>query len=112
MSYQSQAQLENDPEFQQRTRSVCVQQAGTFRNDARPSWVAVANGILKDEGGLWACFNRLDAGGPGIADKVEQPNGGIDQSLATDDDLLSLTQANWPTVAALYFNEDGTPIGG
>jgi hypothetical protein len=111
MSYQSQAQLENDPEFQQRTRSVTVQQAGTFRNDARPSWVAVANGILKDEGGLWACFNRLDASGPDISDKVEIADG-IDQSLVTDGDLLALTQANWPTVAGLYFNEDGTPIGG
>jgi hypothetical protein len=111
MSYQSQAELENDAWFQQRNRAVCIQQAYSFKDDQRPSWVAVAEGILRDEGGIWPCFNRLAAGGPGIADKAETPEG-IDQSLVTDADLLSLTQANWETVAGLYFNEDGTPIGG
>lgn len=112
MSYQAQSQLENDGNFQQRTRAVCVQQANTFRNDARLSWVSVANGILKDEGNLWVTFNRLSAAAPGFADKAEQPNGSVDSSLITDEELLSVTQASWPIVAELYFNEDGTPIGG
>jgi hypothetical protein len=111
MSYEAQSQLENDGSFQFRNRAVCVQQAHIFKDDARPSWVAVARGVLRDEPELWTCFNRLAAGGPGIADKV-MVDGGIDSSLVTDADLLSLTQANWPTVADLYFNEDGTPIGG
>jgi hypothetical protein len=109
MSYHAQALLEQDPTFQGRTRSVAVQQAETFKNDQRPAYVAVAEGILRDEGELWPCFNRLAAAGPGIADKVTTPEG-IDQSLVTDADLLSLTQANWPNVAALYFTEDGSPI--
>src|ERR1700761_7042843 len=105
MSYQAQAQLENDPDFQGRTRSVCVQQANTFKDDARPAWVALADGLLRDEGQLWVTFKRLDAAGPGIADKVDNGDGTIDQTQITDADLLSLTQANWPVVAELYFNE-------
>lgn len=112
MSYKSQSQLENNGDFQQRTRAVCVQQANIFRADARPAWVSVANGVLKDEGNLWPTFNRLAAGAPGFADKVEQPNGDVDQTLITDEELLSVTQASWPIVAELYYNEDGTPIGG
>jgi hypothetical protein len=112
MSYESQSQLENDGSFQFRNRAVCVQQAYVYKDDARPSWVAVARGVLRDESELWTCFNRLAAGGPGIADKVDNGDGTIDSSKVTDGDLLSLTQANWPTVADLYFTEDGSPIEG
>jgi len=41
---------------------------------------------------------------------VDNGDGTIDQSLVLDADLLSLTQANFPTVAALYFDSEGTPI--
>jgi hypothetical protein len=65
---------------------------------------------MRDEAGPGAALLRLDAAGPGIADKVDNGDGTIDQSKVTDADLLSLTQANWPVVAGLYFQEDGTPI--
>jgi hypothetical protein len=110
MSYHAQAELENDPQFQQRNRAVCIQQAETFKNDQRPAYVAVADGILRDEGELWPTFNRLAAAGPGIADKADNGDGTVDQAKVTDADLLSLTQANWPNVADLYFQEDGSPI--
>jgi hypothetical protein len=111
MSYQSQAQLENDGGFQQRNRSVTLQQAETFINAADPSFKAVAESIMRDDG-MWATFNRLAAGGPGIADKVDNGDGTIDQSKVTDADLLSLTQANWPTVAALFFDPEGNRLPG
>lgn len=109
MSYHAQAQLEADGTFQQRTRAAAIQQAEIFKNDQRPDFVAVAEGVLRDEGGLWPAFNRLAAGGPGIAEKAATADGGVDQSKITDADLLSLTQANWPVVAGLYFTEDGSP---
>jgi hypothetical protein len=109
VTYQSQAELENDGTFQQRNRASTMQQAETFKDDTRADIRAVADNIIRDEMGLWVVFVRLAAGGPGIADKVETPNG-IDQALVTDADLLSLTQANWPTVAELYFAADGTPL--
>lgn len=109
MSYQAQAQLENDGYFAQRNRACCVQQAETFKNDQRPAYVAVAEDVLKDLG-TWTAFNRLAAAGPGIADKADNGDGTVDQAKVSDADILSLTQANWPVVAGLYFTEDGSPL--
>jgi len=58
--------------------------------------------IRRDDPGPAATFIRLNAAGPGIADKATLPDGSVDQSRVTDADLLSLTQAHWPIVAALY----------
>jgi hypothetical protein len=110
MSYESQDQLTNDAVFAGRSRAATVQQAEAFKDDQRPDWVAVADACLRGDGEIYNAFLRMAAGGPGIADKAELPNGGIDQGLVLDEDLLSLTQANWPTVAGLYFAPDGSPI--
>jgi hypothetical protein len=112
MSYETQYALVMDSSFQARTLACCTEQAMVFKADARPNWVATANAILKADGDVGNAFIRLGAAGPGIADKVEQPNGDIDSSLVTDGDLLSLTQANWGNVADLYFTADGAPIEG
>jgi hypothetical protein len=110
LSYLAQSQLETDGDFQRRVYSVNVQQANTYKDDARPAFVAVAEAILRDEPGPGATLLRLDAAGPGIADKVDNGDGTIDQSQVTDDDLLSLTQANWQVVAGLYFDPEGVPL--
>ena len=87
-----------------------MQQAAVFKDDARPAFVALADAILRGEGGPGATLLRLDAAGPGIADKADNGDGTISQENVTDDDLLSLTQANWPTVAGLYYDETGEPL--
>lgn len=110
MSYQAQSLLESDPSFQRRMRSAITQQADVFKDDQRPAFSACANAILRDEPGPQQTLLRLGAAGPGIAERVENPDGTIDSSRITDADILSLTQANWPTVAALWFTEDGSPI--
>jgi len=110
MSYQTQAQLEADFWFQQRSRAAAIQQAETFRNDQRPDFVALSEGLLRDDGGLAVTFSRMGAAGPGIADKADNGDGTIDSSKVTDGDLLSLTQANYQIVAGLYFDTEGNPI--
>jgi hypothetical protein len=110
LSYQAQAQLSADGAFIGRSQSAASQQAATYINDARPDFVAVAQAVLRGDTDLLAAFTRLDAAGPGIAEKVDNGDGTIDQSKVTDDDLLSLTQANWQVIAGLYFDEEGTPI--
>jgi hypothetical protein len=110
MSYESQAQLAQDPIFNQRNAAACTQQATTYQGSGDAQVVALADAVLRDDGGVIACFTRMAAAGPGVADKVEQPNGGVDQTQVTDADLLSLTQANWIPVAKLYFAADGTPL--
>lgn len=109
MSYQAQAALEVDGAFTSREIACAVQQADTFRNDQRPDFVAVAEAVLRQDGTVSWTFVRLAAAGPGIADKADNGDGTVDQAKVTDDDLLSLTQAAWPTVAGLYYNDDGSP---
>jgi len=108
MSYLAQDQLTNDIVFAGRSRSAVVQQAETFKDDARPDFVAVANAALRGDGGTYNAFLRMAAAGPGIADKADNGDGTVDQSKVTDADLLSLTQAFWPTVAGLFYNSDGS----
>jgi hypothetical protein len=109
LSYSAIDQLTNDPEFIARVRSCCMEQAEVYKNDARPDFVAVANDQQK--GGLtYLTFVRIEGAAPGIADKVDNGDGTIDQTKVLDADLLSLTQANWQTVASLYFDEEGNPI--
>ena len=109
MSYLAQSQLEQDPAFQHRVRAVNTEQAQAFQNDGRPDIAACASAVLRDDSGPGSVLLRLAAGGPGIAAMVDNGDGTIDQSRVTDDDLLSLTQTNFPTVADLYFDDDGTP---
>ena len=110
MSYETQALLEADYDFQLRSRAAAIQQADYLKDDPAADLAALAAAILRDDAGPAAALIRLDAAGPGIADKVDVGDGGIDSSLVTDADLLSLTQANFPTVAALYYAPDGTPL--
>jgi hypothetical protein len=106
MSYLAQTLLEMDPAFQRRVRAVNTQQSEAFKDDGRPDIAACARAVLRDEAGPSAALLRLAAGGPGIADRVDNDDGTIDQSVITDADLLSLTQANFPTVANLYFTDE------
>lgn len=112
MSYQSINQLTSDIDFGGRSTAAATQQSETYKDDARPAFVALAHAMLRGTSGPTWAFIRMNAAGPGIGEKVDTGDGTIDQSLVTDEDLLSLTQANFPTVADLYFNEDGTPIEG
>lgn len=108
MSYTAQAQLASDAEFQSRCTACVVEQAEVFKDDARQDFVALAQCVLRGDGELTLAFIRLFASAPGIADKATTADG-IDSSLVSDGDLLSLTQANWQVVAWLYFDETGAP---
>lgn len=108
MSYLSQAQLADDNDFRRRTTAAAVEQSSTFKNDQRMSFVSLSNAILKGSTEQTNAFIRMNASGPGIGDKVDNGDGTIDQSQVTDQDLLSLTQSNFPVIADLYYNEDGS----
>ena len=109
VSYRSQAQLEANTDFRGRAVAAATQQAGVYVNDQRPDFVAVARNVLKGSAAELDAFIRLDAAGPGIAEKVDIGDDSIDQSQVTDADLLSLTQGNWQVVAGLYFDAEGAP---
>ena len=103
MSYLAQSLLEQDPAFQHRVRAVNTEQAQAFQNDGRPDIAACARAVLRDDPGPGAALLRLAAGSPGIGDRVDNGDGTIDQAKVTDADLLAITQANFPTVADLFY---------
>jgi hypothetical protein len=110
MSYEAQAALTNDSTFIGRSNAAAAQQSEIFKDDQRPDYVALAGSVMRGQNEELAALCRLAAAGPGIADKADLGDGTIDQALVTDADLLALTQANWPTAAALYYAPDGTPL--
>jgi hypothetical protein len=110
MSYQSQYQLTADTDWNGRAQSAATQQANTYLADARPDWVALAQGVLRGEVDKLSTFVRTTAAAPGFADRVDQGDGTIDQALVTDDDLVAATQAAWEVITPLYYLEDGTPV--
>jgi hypothetical protein len=113
MSYQAQADLAADAGFTRRVDACAVEQADVFKDDARPAFVALAEGVMRGDPDMIFTFVRLVAAAPGLADTATTGQGGtIDQSTVTDADILSAVQANWEVVAGLFFNEDGTPIEG
>jgi hypothetical protein len=112
MSYLAQYQLSVDGNFTSRMVACVTQQAAVFKDDQRPSYVSTAEAVLRYDQDIINCFVRLGAAGPGIADKADNGDGTVNSENVTDGDMLSLTQASWPAVSVLYFNEDGTPIGG
>ena len=101
MSFQEIDQLTSDPVFGGRVRACAVQQAETYKNDARPDFVALADDQLKG-GTTYLAFVRIIAAFPGLAEADE----------IADADILSQMQANWQVVAGLYYAADGTPIDG
>lgn len=112
MSYESQSLLMSDGGFQNRCISCSTEQAMTYKDAADASFKAVAQGVLKGNGDITLAFVRLNSSAPGMAAKADDGHGGVDSTQITDSDILSATQANWQVVASLYFNADGTPIGG
>lgn len=108
MSFAAQAQLQDDLAFSSRSRSSAIQQAGIFLNDDRPDIAALGRAVLRDEAWTTPAFVRLIANFPGVVDGATDPDGTVDQSKVTDADILSHTQANWPTIAGIYYDADGT----
>ena len=109
MSFSAIDQLTNDVLFNGRVRACTVQQSETFQNSQLPQIVAAAKASLRGQADPALTLARMAAAGPGMADDAGDP---VDQTKISDADILASVQANFPTVAALYYDEDGNPIQG
>jgi hypothetical protein len=112
MTYLSVSLLEIDPDFQNRTRSAQTEQADIFKDDARPQFTALASAVLRNDGPISASFLRMLVAAPGFADAADDGHGGVDSSLIEDAQILSAVQADWPTMAGLFFDADGNRLAG
>ena len=99
MAFEDIDRLTQDPAFGGRVRACAVQQAETFKDDTRADFVALADDQLTG-GTTYLAFVRIIAAFPGLADADD----------ISDGDILSQTQANWQTVAGLYYDAEGQPI--
>jgi hypothetical protein len=110
VSYFAQWLLTWDTDFAGRGRACLTQQADVFKDDARADLAALAESILRQESGPLMAFQVLLAATPGFADTVIDGNNVVNSGRIADDDILAAVQAQWPTVARLYYDPDGTPI--
>jgi hypothetical protein len=113
MSYQSQWNLNYDKDFDARSRACTIEQALSFTNSADVSFKALADSLLRSDNPQIAnTFVTIVAGSPGFADASDDGEGGVNSDAITDAMLVSAVQAQWPSVAALYFDSEGQPING
>ena len=99
MAFEDIDRLTQDTVFAGRVRACAVQQAETYKDDARPDFVALADDQLVG-GTTYLAFVRIIAAFPGLAEADD----------IADGDILSQTQANWQVVAGLYYDAEGQPI--
>ena len=109
MSYLSQSQLETDAAFGDRCRAAITNQALIFKDDERGDIAALAEAMLRGEAPGTGTFVRTLAASPGFAATADNGDGTVNSSLISDDDILAAVQAEWPTVAALFYANDGGP---
>lgn len=115
-TYQVMDRLANASDFNPRVTMCCVEQSEVYLNDGRAQFVSLAKALLKADGPIQYAFIRICAAGPGLAAKADTGESNelgqpiIDQSQISDEDILAAVQADFPTVAALYFDDTGAPI--
>jgi|SRR5882672_1319073 len=111
MSYQSQWLLTYDDGFVSRSRSCITQRSMIYKDDERPTFVALAQSLLKqDNPSEMITFQSMLANAPGFADEVDNGDGTIDSTKIQDGEIQAAVDSDFPVVADLYYNADGTPI--
>lgn len=103
MSYLAQAELRVDGPLQARTVACVFEQATIYTDDGRPDIAALADLHLRDSTTVLGVWMPFVAAAPGFADHESSED-------ITDADLLAAVQADWPKVASVFYNADGTPI--
>lgn len=105
MSYADVAALDADEAWRTRVGACCFEQAQVYVNDGRPDIATLATTVLVG-GEVPDTLRQYISYSPGFA--AAYATGG--QEAITDGELLSATQAVWPTVAGLlYPGLGGTP---
>jgi hypothetical protein len=111
MSYLAQWNLDHDFGFNSRCRACMTEQALVFGASAEPPNKALSQAVIRNDQTITASFVTLVAGSPGLAQAADPDDDGtVDAALIPDAMLLSTVQGQWPIVASVFFNEDGTPI--
>ena len=111
MSYLTQWRLAADDEFISRSRAALTNQATVFKDDQRADIAALAASLLTAANPQESVtYVGMLAASPGFADTAGNGDGTVDSTKIDDAEILSAVQAQWPTVAALFYAPDGGPL--
>ena len=109
-SYDSMFKLGNDEVFQGRVRVCAYNECQTHLDDPnRADWSNLAYDTLRGADHVMDSFVRWTARTQEVADAAGDPP---DQSLVTDEQILTAVDECYPLIASLFYNPDGTPWGG
>jgi hypothetical protein len=109
MSYTQVQQLATDIAFQNRVAACMWNQAPTYQNDADPPSAAMAQGIMRGNTPALIGMVNMMAAFPGMLDGavvITKGDGSqmLDQTAIPDEAILGQVQANWKTVAGLFYS--------
>lgn len=110
MSYKTYSLLTEDLDFSRRARACIMEQSNIFINDTRPDLQALAMDLMKFAPTQTQSMIQGICAGPGFADEVDNGDGTITSDNVTDADILSQTQAIFPTIASLFYDDTGASI--
>jgi hypothetical protein len=108
MTYTQVQQLATDTTFQNRVAACMWNQALTYQNDADAPSAAMAQAILRGSTPALMSMVNMIAAFPGMLDGsvvITKGDGSqlLDSTAITDETILGQVQANWKTVAGLFY---------
>jgi hypothetical protein len=95
MSYQSRADLAQEPNFRERVTACATEQALVFKDDGRPDIAALADAIILNPVNATGLV-PLVASAPDFVDVT-------DQTTIPDGEILAAVQAQWPVYAGVAY---------
>jgi hypothetical protein len=100
-------QLAKDFQFMQRVNACMWQESLTRQTDPDPASAALAADVLRGLTQGSTAMTNMIAAFPGLADQATMTKGDgskqLDHTAISDEDILAQTQANWKTVADLFY---------
>lgn len=108
MTYTQVQQLATDPSFQNRVAACMWNQALTYQNDTDTATATMAQAILRGSTPALMTMVNMMAAFPGLiggAVVITKGDGTqvLDSTAVVDETILGQVQANWKTVADLFY---------
>lgn len=102
MTFQSQADLAQDQNFQERVTACCIEQALIFKDDSRFAFYMLSRQYIQMPTSTVQMITLVSVA-PNFKDTV-------DQDTIQDNDILASVQANWSVLGSILYPEPPEPV--
>ena len=113
MTYTLVTQLAKDPDFTARVAACMWNQSQTYQSNPDPASASLAMDTLRGTTMAQPSMVNMIASFPGVVEGATVTLGDaseiVDQTAITDAAILGQVQANWKTVADLFYTPPTTP---